>query len=256
MPDKREILESIYRGFYNLDNLPPEIYLNNTSKLITAINKGLGRKLSDISILDDDYEMISGFYENANKFAGSKLYHQVNDTKNFIKNSTGTRRLIDAFMKDALQIDELYNKTWLSVEVDAFTKRADKAREWKQFTRERDIFPLLQFSTVGDSRVRPEHAALDGIIKPVNDTFWDTYAPPLAYRCRCVLNQLEDGRITPDSEYDEREILAEVEPTFRSNPGKTNKIFNETGKYKHPYFKVPKEKLNNNFGFGTIKSIQ
>jgi SPP1 gp7 family putative phage head morphogenesis protein len=52
-------------------------------------------------------------------------------------------------------------------------------------------FPALQFLTAEDSDVRDgknsseNHAALDGIIAAVDSPFWNTWRPPLGYRCRC-----------------------------------------------------------------------
>lgn len=252
MPDNREILEQIYHGVYNLDNLPPEIYLNNTSKFINGINKGFGVSLAELTITDAEYALVNGFYQNINKFTGAKLYHQVNDTMNFITNASGTRRNMDAFLKEAQRIDDLYNRTWLTVENDAITKRADDARLWRQYENEKELFPYLRYVTVGDSRVRPHHAALDGVTKPVDDPFWNTYSPILDFGCRCLLEQLEQAKITEDSELNLREIDKEVSPLFRNNPARSGVIFMETGAGKHPYFKAPQEKINRNFGFGTI----
>lgn len=47
--------------------------------------------------------------------------------------------------------------------------------------------PYMLFSAVGDSRTRPQHEKLDGIIKRADSPFWDRYTPPLGYNCRCTL---------------------------------------------------------------------
>jgi SPP1 gp7 family putative phage head morphogenesis protein len=49
----------------------------------------------------------------------------------------------------------------------------------------RDTHPFLQYSAILDTRVRPSHAKLHGIIKPVDDPFWRTRFPPLGFQCRC-----------------------------------------------------------------------
>jgi hypothetical protein len=46
------------------------------------------------------------------------------------------------------------------------------------------------YDAVNDSRTRPSHLALDGVIRPVGDPFWNTHSPPLGHRCRCVLRSL------------------------------------------------------------------
>lgn len=52
-----------------------------------------------------------------------------------------------------------------------------------------DIQSILwgyEYSTVGDDRVRPEHAALDGVKLPKEDPFWQRFWPPNGYNCRCI----------------------------------------------------------------------
>jgi SPP1 gp7 family putative phage head morphogenesis protein len=49
-----------------------------------------------------------------------------------------------------------------------------------------------EFLTVGDSRVRPEHAALEGKQWPVGDPDGANAYPPLGYQCRCVMRVIED----------------------------------------------------------------
>lgn len=44
-----------------------------------------------------------------------------------------------------------------------------------------------KYVTVGDERVRPSHAALDGVTLPKDDPFWQTNTPPNGWNCRCQL---------------------------------------------------------------------
>ena len=50
---------------------------------------------------------------------------------------------------------------------------------------QRDIFPMWMYQTLQDGRVRPSHAALDGIVLPCNDDFWKSHTPPWDWGCRC-----------------------------------------------------------------------
>jgi hypothetical protein len=55
----------------------------------------------------------------------------------------------------------------------------------------------MEFYALDDARVRPHHKAADGLIAAVDDPIWDTFKPPLGYRCRCSVNfvsvfELED----------------------------------------------------------------
>jgi hypothetical protein len=74
---------------------------------------------------------------------------------------------------------------------------------------------------------------LNGVIKKVNDRFWDMYYPPNGWGCRCSVEQLPDGVPT-----DLRKVvLPEVKPMFLGNVGKTGVLFDS----KHPYFTEAKQ---------------
>lgn len=49
-----------------------------------------------------------------------------------------------------------------------------------------NLATYLKYVTCHDDRVRPEHAALDGIILPRSDPFWNTHYPPWDWGCRCL----------------------------------------------------------------------
>jgi SPP1 gp7 family putative phage head morphogenesis protein len=56
---------------------------------------------------------------------------------------------------------------------------------WEQFQQTKNTRPYLMYDAVNDSRTRPTHKAMDGIIRPIDDPFWQTHYPSNGYRCRC-----------------------------------------------------------------------
>lgn len=50
--------------------------------------------------------------------------------------------------------------------------------------------PYLMRDGINDSRQRPEHKALDGLIRPIDDPIWQTCSAPSGYRCRCLQRSL------------------------------------------------------------------
>jgi SPP1 gp7 family putative phage head morphogenesis protein len=56
---------------------------------------------------------------------------------------------------------------------------------WEKFVEHQKTRPYLMYDAINDSRVRPSHLAMDGIIRPVGDPFWAAHYPPNGYRCRC-----------------------------------------------------------------------
>lgn len=73
-----------------------------------------------------------------------------------------------------------------------------------------------EYRTVGDSRVRPEHAMLDGMAWPVGDAEGASVYPPNSYQCRCVM-VVRDER--PEGLGREVDVSAAVTEGFRGAPG-------------------------------------
>ena len=101
------------------------------------------------------------------------------------------------------------------------------AANWEQFTEDGDRYNL-QYRTAGDDKVRPEHAALNGVTRPMNDPFWETYYPPNGWNCRCTVVQVRKSKypLTPPDEAmarGEEALQNDKKGIFRFNPGKQQK---------------------------------
>ena len=89
---------------------------------------------------------------------------------------------------------------------------------WYQQQQNKAERPYLMRDGINDSRQRPEHRELDGIIRPIDDPFWRTHTAPDAFRCRCIMRSLtkeqaEAKGITTDLS------LPDIEPQDRFSGG-------------------------------------
>ena len=65
---------------------------------------------------------------------------------------------------------------------------------WGQQVENKKAQPYLMYDAINDSRTRPTHLAMDGIIRPVDDSFWATNYPPNGFRCRCRVISLSESQ--------------------------------------------------------------
>ena len=75
----------------------------------------------------------------------------------------------------------------LRIIFDTNVKQAYNAGSWERFERNKERRPFLEYHSVLDGRERPEHAEWHGIIRPVDDPFWQTHTPMNGWGCRCRL---------------------------------------------------------------------
>lgn len=78
------------------------------------------------------------------------------------------------------------------------------SRHQQQMATARDL-PYWKYETVGDAKVRPGHAALDGKVLRADDPWWTTHYPPWDWGCRCIVIALdeEDAREIGISEHND-----------------------------------------------------
>lgn len=212
----------------------PELVQSTADKLIDAINEGYG----DIGIDWDtpDHLMLEKLVENVFSFSAAKNYQQLEDITNALVDENGRLLEFNDFKERVKDIGYKYNSDWLQSEYQTAVASATMAARWVEFEKEADIFPMLQYQTVGDSRVRFSHQILNGVTKPVKDEFWSTYYPPNGWNCRCEVIQMpasDTAEVNPGA-------LPPVQDMFKTNLAQNGLIFPKN----HPYYDgVPKDVL-------------
>jgi len=263
--DDIELITGVFSSFFSVFNLPSKLFEYTFNSLIDRVEKGFKGGIDSIPPFTPKHEIAVKMRENINVFSGAKTFQNVKDLSNFVFLPDGSKRPFKEFKEMALKINAEYNINWLKTEQDAAFMRSISAEKWQEIQAQKDILPLLKWNTVGDARVRDEHKALEGIVKPVDDKFWDTYYPPIDWGCRCDVDQLDEGEVTNLEEHLKEynknldkplEFLPKPIPLFSDNPGKSHLIFLEDTAKKHPYFKVEQKykviQNDNNFQLGYL----
>ena len=246
---REDIFRDIWGGAITLFALPTVLFSDTWDELKKALFRGFGGNFADFTETSTYFKILTRLNENINKFSAAKTFQNVKDTQNFILDTQGNLRSFTDFRKDAKKIFDQYNENWLRTEFETTVANAQSAVQWQDIQRDKKTLPLLKYQTAGGDRVRPLHAAWDGIVKPVDDPFWDTHNPPADFNCRCVAIQLEEGEekvtnlgdhLKKVKEESKGEItsLENDSKIFNINPGKHKIIFPDKGKSQHTYFLV------------------
>lgn len=78
---------------------------------------------------------------------------------------------------------------------DTNIRMARSAALWERVQASKALLPFLKYSAVLDRRTRPQHAAWNGTILPVDHPFWLTHFPPCGWNCRCTALQYSQGML-------------------------------------------------------------
>ncbi len=119
-------------------------------------------------------------------------------------------------------------------------RMAHAAGDWEKIKENESDAPFLMYDAIDDNHTRPEHKAWDGIVLPVNDSFWHSHRPPNGWNCRCSVIQINNrelkrlGKSGADDapKIEKREYVNKrtgevmlvpkgIDPGFEYNPGES-----------------------------------
>jgi SPP1 gp7 family putative phage head morphogenesis protein len=236
--DITQVMEDMISGKLKPEDLNKDLLAQTGAKIMEAVSTGFNRNPSLIDFDTPDYNYMNQLHSNVYNFAGAKTYQHLRELNDLLLDENGRvipfnqfRDKVDEYRSMAMGTEKRYNELWLRSEYNNAQAQAQAARRWKDFEEDADIFPNLEYRTAGDANVRGSHEKLNGIIRPINDPFWDKYYPPNDYGCRCRARQTD---ATPTDTKG-----TSLDPLFKNNVGKTGYIFPE----KHPYYKTNKANL-------------
>lgn len=185
---------------------------------------------SHAAVLDSSFEQVPmsdamrrGLRRSDFIFSGIKTFHELNEAFPSLVDENGDLKPFERFLNDVRKVDETYNAHYLRAEYNFVTASARMGAKWEEFMQDGDRYNL-RYRTQKDDRVRPEHAALDGVTLPPSDPFWQKFFPPNGWNCRCDVVQVLKSKY-PVTDHEEAMRLGEEalqkdsKGIFRFNPG-------------------------------------
>ena len=161
---------------------------------------------------------------NAAAFAAFKNHDEQQELRALLVDDNGEPRSFNNFKKLAKPLTEKYNKEWLQTEFKQAQAASQMAVKWEGFKEEADLYPNLRYDAVLDADTRPDHARLDGVVRPISDPFWNRNYPPNGWGCRCSVTQTDEAPTkVPSGEL--------PDAGFDFNPGKDRKLFSDENGY-------------------------
>lgn len=243
------LAQQIESGNWQPGDIPNDLYFSTAQKLAAAITEGLG----DSFDYDDPKNALSAqLRANLYQFSGAKSLTQAAAYSEMLLDENGKLKSFNQFRQDIEATNKLYNEQYLAAEYNNAVAQAQMANKWQDFAADDEAW--LEYRTAGDDRVRPEHAALDGIVEKIDSPFWNTAYPPNDWDCRCTVIPAAKPANAPAS--DVAKAKANVpNPIFQNNVGKTGIIYKED----HPYFNsldgIKELDAVTNYGMRSMSSI-
>ena len=211
-----EIDESLFNEFWDIYN--------------EAADNGLQSAPAKLDYNDKDADFYEELRYNNDVFAAFKTHRLANDMAGQLVGEDGKLKSFAEWERDTASIRDHHVRHWLETEYNTAVRRAHLAAEWRQFEREKDILPNLEWIKTTSVTPGKDHQPFWGTILPIDHWFWDKHRPGDRWGCKCGL-QSTDAPVTPVPE-GANDSDNDPAPGLDNNPGKDAMLFS----FSHPYF--------------------
>lgn len=229
------------------ENFNFDLYQVTAEELIKAMDAGL--KFSSTVSEEEVLKIKNALRVNLFEFASAKTQTQFKLLRELLLNQKGQINTFESVRKIVANEGEVFNNNYLKTEFNLTKQATIMAVKWQELDAE-----YLQFSTVGDTRVRPEHKLFDKFTAKKSDPIWKRLYTPLDWGCRCTIIPGKESGLNKkyNSEWANKMVDPLVKNTmFDNNVGITLEIFNK----KHPYFTNIENTVKSPFTSDTVNSF-
>lgn len=150
-----------------------------------------------VPVTSDEFEDLSTEARaRAFTVAGLHKLDQVSAVHKALETTIATGRPMEEFKRDmGRKLDGKLSAYQLETIYRTNVQSAYHAGRYSQMMRVSENMPFWRYVAVDDSRTRPSHKALNGIVRRFDDPFWDDFYPPNGFRCRCTVQALSDRQM-------------------------------------------------------------
>ena len=236
--EDKDLDDRIIKSIDGKNTFNPELFDFISNDLIGALDV----KRLDLSDMGIQYGYESDAYltameMNVFRFSGAKTIAEITELNRIYRESTS----FDDFYRKAKTVCDTFNKKWQKTEYETANLIASSTSNYQRLIKKTNIFPYWEYKTVGDDKVRPEHAKLNGVILPANDPRWLKIWPPNGWKCRCYIVprmasdvqdlDLEAMRKIVDDFFQTEEWRMSVGSGFGVNRALSPEVFSENQQY-------------------------
>jgi SPP1 gp7 family putative phage head morphogenesis protein len=242
--NKAFIADDIIRKLYDTEkplpvfvNIPQYRYYANTFKAPLLGQNPLQNLAAPTPIPDDRLIRFMGNifqFSAAKDVAESAAVNELLQQKLF---KNGKKVSFAQFKKEVNKVAGTFREDWLKTEYRTASMASIMNKQWLRIEADKDAMPYWQYLTQNDSRVRPDHALLNGKIFRVDDPSAQRLFPPNGWNCRCYYRQLsqrefnKSGEVIPAQEDIKAMTASDVEQGFAYNPGINGIMPNKDSSY-------------------------
>lgn len=198
--------------------MDPDIYRHTRG----VLHAGVDRVYGSPKYTDPDFMRAYMLKENLSQFSAFKTAEQ------------STRLAAAADLDEAHIINRAYNVNYLRTEYVHSVRGSRAAKNWGRIQRDKDLYPNLRYEASTAAEPRSDHKRLYGIVRPVDDDFWQVWFPPNDWGCKCGYSQVrgrDKGSAMPRG-------MKQPPPVMRNNPGISGKLI----PYTHPIIQRAKNR--------------
>ena len=228
----QDLLQRIYDGSVTSGDIDDTTAIHLATERVAGVVEGYGKSFDNIDYNTPDGEMLLRLEHDVYKFSAAESYTMNKQLTALLVDGDKIRSFED-WRREASKLTEEWVNNWAKAEYNTAVAGGQMASKWVGFKKNEESMPNLQYTTVGDVRVRDEHRMIDGVIRPITDPFWSTYYPPNGWNCRCSVIQL------PGDDQPTEDIPAcDIPKMFQINLAERQLVYPPD----HPYYTGPSEK--------------